>query len=559
MKTITLNLYRKVNLLFKRYLLFFGLILFGLTNANSQCIIDTAATGGDNIMSGAELLDYINDNNCSGTLTIEAPVDIILSSDTVIPNSIDRLVIKDGAQILWSTNNVGLYLAENSAIVIENTTDTGPTTGALGSTSPSCGNTRAVYIGSVKYSACAGGGNVCIIFAEVIEAGGTIQLDPDFGVISGTDNEVCFAPTLIDLQINGFVEGSPSYVWTTINKPSGANVTFDPSNTVEDPTVTVSQPGVYEFMIEVTVPLSTDCLDQTVTVNTTIEIEFVDTISIDLMSITPGSGGSCNLVVDFTGTTMNAGPNSSYLWEFGDGNTSTDLNPTHTYAQNGEYIVTLTVTDPEAIPDCNTVIASETINLTDNSPTITGNLTPSSIIGCTIADAPNAFTTVAELEALGLQISDETSDLDLIVSHSDNPQNSCPITITRTYTITDDCSNSNTIDHIITINIPDFTLPADGASTVNCLVDAQVQPTPPSVNDACGNAITPVLKTTPNNIACDGDMIWVFTYTDCEGNSHDWSYTYTIDIPDFTLPADGASTVNCLVDAQVQPTPPSVN
>jgi hypothetical protein len=36
-------------------------------------------------------------------------------------------------------------------------------------------------------------------------------------------------------------------------------------------------------------------------------------------------------------------------------------------------------------------------------------------------------------------------------------------------------------------------------------------------------------------------MVYTFTYTDCAGNTHVWTYTYTIDIPDFTLPADGAS------------------
>lgn len=34
----------------------------------------------------------------------------------------------------------------------------------------------------------------------------------------------------------------------------------------------------------------------------------------------------------------------SYLWDFGDGTTSTEENPTHVYAQEGFYIVTLTVT-----------------------------------------------------------------------------------------------------------------------------------------------------------------------------------------------------------------------
>uniref|UniRef100_UPI002608AA31 HYR-like domain-containing protein n=1 Tax=uncultured Sunxiuqinia sp. TaxID=1573825 RepID=UPI002608AA31 len=114
-----------------------------------------------------------------------------------------------------------------------------------------------------------------------------------------------------------------------------------------------------------------------------------------------------------------------------------------------------------------------------------------------------------------------------------------------------------------TIDIPDFVanMPADGSSTVDCLADAQVQPTPPAVNDYCGNPITPTLVTTPADISCAGDMVWVFNYEDCEGNNHDWSYTYTIDIPDFVanMPADGSSTVDCLADAQVQPTPPAVN
>ena len=35
----------------------------------------------------------------------------------------------------------------------------------------------------------------------------------------------------------------------------------------------------------------------------------------------------------------------SYLWDFGDGSTSTAFEPTHTYAELGYYTVTLTVTD----------------------------------------------------------------------------------------------------------------------------------------------------------------------------------------------------------------------
>ena len=36
---------------------------------------------------------------------------------------------------------------------------------------------------------------------------------------------------------------------------------------------------------------------------------------------------------------------TKWLWDFGDGNSSTSRNPTHTYVQNGQYTVTLQVTD----------------------------------------------------------------------------------------------------------------------------------------------------------------------------------------------------------------------
>lgn len=53
-------------------------------------------------------------------------------------------------------------------------------------------------------------------------------------------------------------------------------------------------------------------------------------------STTPGS-----LTVNFTNSSLGA---TSYNWNFGDGNNSTAVNPSHTYASNGNYIVTLIAT-----------------------------------------------------------------------------------------------------------------------------------------------------------------------------------------------------------------------
>jgi hypothetical protein len=72
------------------------------------------------------------------------------------------------------------------------------------------------------------------------------------------------------------------------------------------------------------------------------------------------------------------------------------------------------------------------------------------------------------------------------------------------------------------------------------------------MQDACGNTITPVAGVAPSPLTCEGDMVYTFTYTDCAANTHVWTYTYTIDIPDFNLPADGASTVNCARTQRLQ-------
>ena len=46
----------------------------------------------------------------------------------------------------------------------------------------------------------------------------------------------------------------------------------------------------------------------------------------------------------------------SWLWDFGDGNTSTEQNPTHKYADNGTYVVKLTVTDDKGATSYTTKI-----------------------------------------------------------------------------------------------------------------------------------------------------------------------------------------------------------
>ena len=80
---------------------------------------------------------------------------------------------------------------------------------------------------------------------------------------------------------------------------------------------------------------------------------------------------------------------------------------------------------------------------------------------------------------------------------------------------------------------------ASGSSTVVACVADAVAPTAllPVVTDNCGDTLTPTGPVISVELpTCEGNITYTYTYTDCEGNTHDWVYTYTIERADFTVP-----------------------
>ena len=69
------------------------------------------------------------------------------------------------------------------------------------------------------------------------------------------------------------------------------------------------------------------------------------------------SGGDTPLNVTFSsaGSHDPDGSITGYAWQFGDGQTSADANPSHTYQAAGDYVATLTVTDNQGASSTNTV------------------------------------------------------------------------------------------------------------------------------------------------------------------------------------------------------------
>ncbi|MEN0048818.1 MAG: hypothetical protein AAF806_17275, partial [Bacteroidota bacterium] len=200
------------------------------------------------------------------------------------------------------------------------------------------------------------------------------------------------------------------------------------------------------------------------------------------------------------------------------------------------------------------------ININDTTdPTVTGTTTASTVEGCTTADAPAAATDVAGVEALGtgLDIADAcTSDANLTVSHSDANTGTCPIVITRTYTITDECNNSTTVVH--TININDTTDPTVSKSgTVNACYEtvalaeaAAIAAT--TASDNCGGMVNLTASTT-------GTCSAVITVTGTDACNNTASVTFNTSITNSVPPMEqggpvsNSSTIYNILDA-VAPT-----
>jgi PKD repeat protein len=90
----------------------------------------------------------------------------------------------------------------------------------------------------------------------------------------------------------------------------------------------------------------------------------------DAPLVTTGPNQTVNegSTVAFSGTAWDAdGDTLSYLWNFGDGSTATGAAPTHLYADNGAYTVTLTVNDGQG----GSTSSSLVVTVLDVAPTLT--------------------------------------------------------------------------------------------------------------------------------------------------------------------------------------------
>lgn len=116
------------------------------------------------------------------------------------------------------------------------------------------------------------------------------------------------------------------------------------TSTAQNPVVTYATPGVYDVTLTAITQTAS-----TFTVERPNYIAISGPPTADFSSVLNGNSAS------FTNNSSNA---TSYQWDFGDGGTSTDANPTHVFAAPGQYEVTL-----EATNACGFTVSTQSVTV----------------------------------------------------------------------------------------------------------------------------------------------------------------------------------------------------
>ena len=153
--------------------------------------------------------------------------------------------------------------------------------------------------------------------------------EPPVADFSASPTSGCFPlrVNFTDLSTAGAGNTNVSWLWDFGNGTT---------STSQNPQTTYLSAGLYTITLKVTNDkgcTKTASRNNFISVTNGVSASFTN--SAPLVCAAPA-------LINFNNTSTGP-PTLSYQWDFGDGNTSTQLNPSHTYAANGSYIVTLVV------------------------------------------------------------------------------------------------------------------------------------------------------------------------------------------------------------------------
>ncbi|MCF8277595.1 MAG: PKD domain-containing protein [Flavobacteriales bacterium] len=213
-----------------------------------------------------------------------------------------------------------------------------------------------------------------------------------------------------------------------------------PNSTQQNPSHTYSNIGTYsvsQIVTDINGCKDTLIMPNLVTVTGSVVNAGVDT-----------TFGCETLSVQFTDLTNPPGTVSTWLWDFGDGTTSSSSNPLHVYSNAGVYDVSLTITD---IGGCtNTIELDDLVNyIPYPSPSFTVDVTA----GC--IGEPFTFTNNSTGNAVNYlwNFGDGSTSTDSDPIHSYSAEGTYSVTLTAFNT--NGCDSSVTEIQLINIQHPD--------------------------------------------------------------------------------------------------------
>jgi len=278
------------------------------------------------------------------------------------------------------------------------------------------------------------------------------------------------------------------------------------TSTEQDPTHTYTQNGTYTVTLTVTDDGSAIDTDTT---NATVD----DIGSTADFSAMPTSGDE-PLAVSFTDLSVSYDGITSWNWSFGDGETSTEQNPTHTYASAGLYTVSLKVSEEDGNNDTKTKFPY--IIVDDNMPNANFTYSPSNPLeGDQVTFDASSSTGYDEPLSYSWDFGDDAFGEGVSPAHAYAQDGNYLVTLT----VTDADESTDSISQTITV--------ADTALVVNFSANATSGPEPLTVSF------------TDLSTSYDGITSWTWNFEDGE--------TSTEQNPTHMYAADGTYTVSLTV------------
>ncbi len=285
------------------------------TTASSSNIINHTSQGSASItLNGATVEGNISGNS-KGSLSLD------LKGGSNLTGEVENANVSLDSSSMWivTKDSTIQVIKDSSGITNLNVTNI---TGNGNSVYYDPNLSDNSYLGGLSYSLVNGG------YLAPIGGGGCT-------IICEASSEPTSGPAPLAVTFSGKInsttcDGTPVYFWDF-----GDGTT----STEQNPAHTYIQDGGYLWTFTVTIG------DKSCEQSARILVDSSDPCVLTCSSIASPLSGQPPLTVSFTSniTTKDCNEEVTYFWDFGDGGTSTEQNPSHTYTQIGKYFYQLTV------------------------------------------------------------------------------------------------------------------------------------------------------------------------------------------------------------------------